>query len=103
MNENPAGLTYFFSTVTTGNGLQDLIFNPNQVDPRMPVINEGSNVLLAAAELNRDGVPFQGNASIQVLNTFCSGDPAGSGSVHVRVNISWNSPLTVRLAFVLWP
>jgi hypothetical protein len=100
---NPATETYFFSTTISGNGVLDEIFNPNQVDDRMPVITELSNVLLSAAEVTSDGVPFQGDASIEILNVFCSGDPAGSGSVNVRLNILWNAPLNVRLAFVLWP
>ena len=100
---NPANETYFFSTTITGKGIQDLVFNPNRVDGRMPVIGELSNVLLSAAEVTGNGVPFQGAASIQVLNVFCSGDPAGSGSVHVRLNIMWDTPLNVRRAFALWP
>lgn len=99
-NPNP---TYFFSTTIRGNGVMDLVFNPNQVDGRMPIIDELSNVLLAAAEVDGDGIPFQGDASVEVLNTFCSSNPAGSGSVHVRLNILWNEPLNIRLAFTLWP
>jgi hypothetical protein len=100
---NPANETYFFSTTITGHGVLDLTFNPNQVDGRMPVIGELSNVVLTAAEVTGNGVPFQGAASIEVLNVFCSGDPAGSGSVHVRLNVLWNNPLNIRLAFALWP
>jgi hypothetical protein len=100
---NPANETYFFSTTITGHGVLNLVFKPNQIDDRMPVINELSNVLLSAAEVDGDGVPFQGGASVEVLNTFCSGDPAGSGSVHVRLNVLWNSALKIRLAFALWP
>jgi hypothetical protein len=100
---NPATETFFFSTTVNGNGMQDLVFNPSQIDGRMPVINELSNVLLSAAQVTGDGVPFQGDASVQVLNVFCSGDPASSGSVHVRLNVMWDSPLNIRLAFALWP
>jgi hypothetical protein len=81
---NPATETFFFSTTINGNGVLDKVFHPNQVDGRMPVINELSNVLLSAAEVTGDRVPFQGDASVEILNVSCSGDPAGSGSVHVR-------------------
>jgi hypothetical protein len=100
---NPATETYFFSTTISGNGVLDEVFHPNQVDGRMPVINELSNVLLSAAQVTGDGVPFQGDASVQVLNVFSSGDPAGSGSVHVRLNVLWDSPINIRLAFAVWP
>jgi hypothetical protein len=100
---NPANETFFFSTTITGNGVLDKPFNPNQIDARMPVIGELSNVAVTAAEVTGDGVPFQGTASVQILNVFCSGDPAGSGSVHVRLNVLWDSPLNIRLEFALWP
>ncbi len=100
---NPANETYFFSTTINGKGLLSLPFNPNKIDARMPVINELSNCLVAAAEVDGDGVPFQGAASVEILNVFCSGDPKGSGSVHVRLNVLWDTPLNIRLAFVLWP
>jgi len=100
---NPATETYFFSTTINGHGVLDEAFNPNKVDGRMPVIGELSNVLLSAAQVTDDGVPFQGDASVEILNVFCSGEPAGSGSVHVRLNVLWNEPLNIRLAFILWP
>lgn len=100
---NPAAETYFFSTTINGRGVLDEAFNPNKVDGRMPVIGELSNALLSAAEVTGDGVPFQGDASVEILNVFCSGDPAGSGSVHVRLNVLSDEPLNIRLAFVLWP
>jgi len=46
---NPATETYFFSTTISGNGVLDEVFHPNQVDGRMPVINEWSNALVSAA------------------------------------------------------
>jgi hypothetical protein len=100
---NPAAETYFFSTTINGMGVRDEVFHPNQVDGRIPVINELSNVLAAGAEVTNDGVPFQGDASVEILNVFCSADPEGSGSVHVRLNILWNQPLNIRIAFAIWP
>jgi hypothetical protein len=100
---NPATLTHFFSTTRNGNGVLDLVLPPNQIDGRMPVINEFSNALVSAAQVDGNGVTFQGSASVQVLNVFCSGDPAGSGSVHVRLNVLWDSPLNIRIAVALWP
>jgi hypothetical protein len=72
---NPATETYFFSTTISGNGVLDEVFHLNQVDGRMPVINELSNVLLSAAQVTGDGIPFQGDASVRALNVFSSGDP----------------------------
>jgi hypothetical protein len=100
---NPATETYFFSTIINGKGVLDEVFNPSQIDGRMPSVNGLSNVLLSAAEVTGDSVPFQGDASVQILNVFCSGDPKPSGSVHVRLNVLWDTRLNIRLAFVLWP
>ncbi len=99
----PATETFFFSTTVNGNGVLDLHFPPNQIDSRMPPVNDESNVLVSAAQLGGDGLPFQGAASVQVLNVFCRGDQPGSGTVYVRLNVLWESPLAIRLAFVLWP
>jgi|ERR1700733_13145645 hypothetical protein len=100
---NPATETFFFSTTVNGNGVLSLHYIPNQVDARMPAVNDQSNVLVSAAQLGGDGSPMQGDASIQVLNVFCRGDQPGSGTVYVRLNVLWDSPLNIRLAFVLWP
>ena len=94
---------YFFSRTISGHGVMDLAISLEQIDDQFPAISELSNVLVAAAEVDSLGIPFQGAASVQVLNTFCSVNPAGSGSVHVRLNILWNEPLNIRLAFTLWP
>jgi len=104
-----ANTTYFFSTTVAASDNSEgfsgveYVFQPNQLDPDMPVVNEFSNVLCAAAEVDQDGNPFQGHAAIAVLNTFCTSDPDGSGSVHVLLKAAWPNDINVRLAFVLWP
>jgi hypothetical protein len=57
-----------------------------------------SNILAAVTELDPNGLPFIGAASIQVLNIA----PVEHGA-RVRVNAQWDSDIHVRLALVIWP
>jgi hypothetical protein len=85
----------FFSTLETFNGVQ-------LVNVTLPssfgVTSLNSNILVAATQLDGTGSPFIGDASIQILNIA----PADNG-VKVLVNVQWNSPIEIRLAFVIWP
>lgn len=85
----------FFSTLETFNGVQ-LVNVP--LPSSFGVTSLRSNILVAATQLDGTGAPFIGDASIQVLNIA----PADNG-VKVLVNVLWNSPIEIRLAFVIWP
>jgi hypothetical protein len=98
-----ANTAFFFSTNFIGNGVIDKKLFPQQVDPSMPSIHQFTNVLASASEVDENGLPFQGNASIQILNISTNADPAPGGSVVVRLNVLFDRPINVRLALVIWP
>ncbi len=56
-----------------------------------------SQVAVSMAELDADGNPFLGDARLAVYNVV----PTADGNVIVRFDISWDSPLTVLLNFII--
>jgi hypothetical protein len=89
-----AGAPYFFSNAHTFSGVQTV----NENIPGLGITPKNSNILVAAVELDGLGTPFIGGAAIQVMDIA----PAQDG-VSVRVNVLWESPITFRLAYVIWP
>jgi hypothetical protein len=87
-----------FSNNHFGHGVRDV-----QCPTNAPVTTN-SIVLASATEVFGDGhgnwIPFQGAASIQVLN--CVPRPEEiPGVVYVRVNIMWDSDLLIRISGVV--
>jgi len=79
-----------------GRGVRDV-----QCPTNIPVTT-GSIVLASATEIFWDQgrqlwVPFQGRASIQVLNVVPKPD-WGPGLIYVRVHILWDSELLIRIS-----
>ena len=60
---------------------------------------ELSNVLGPAAELDAENERFFGNVSIEVLNIA----PRYNGTVQVRINVLFDSPLNMLVALDLCP
>lgn len=90
MSDGPS----FYSINFTGNGVHRI----DQALPGLNVSKTHSNILAAATQVDDLGAPFIGAASIQVLNIAPDED-----AVHLYVNILWDSPITIRIAFVIWP
>ncbi len=88
-------LPIFFGTLETFNGVQ-LVNVPLPASFGVTALH--SNILVAATQLDGTGSPFIGGVSIQVMNIA----PADNG-VKVQVNVLWDSPIEIRLAFVIWP
>jgi hypothetical protein len=63
----------------------------------IPGLTPFSTVLASAMELDGRGLPFQGLASIQVLNITPAND-----RVKVRLNLEWGSDFRVRVDLVSW-
>jgi hypothetical protein len=85
---------FFFSVGGLGNGVL-------RVPARFPAewgVKSQSNILAAATELDGNGNPLFGDASIQVLNIV----PEDNG-VQLFINILWGAPINWRVAFVIWP
>ena len=86
---------FFFSTTIEGNQL----FDANIPLPKeFGVTQNHSNILAAVTEIDGNGHPFQGVATIQACGIAPSDD-----SVTVRLLIQWDNPLRVRIALVIWP
>ncbi|TDC27982.1 hypothetical protein E1265_00085 [Streptomyces sp. 8K308] len=60
-------------------------------------VNAFSQVAVSICELNADGVPFIGNARLQVYNVA----PHGDGRIIVRGNVEWDKDLNVRLNYII--
>ncbi|MFD5318319.1 hypothetical protein [Streptomyces sp. NPDC127098] len=60
-------------------------------------VNAFSQVAVSICELNADGVPFIGNARLQVYNVA----PHSDGRIIVRGNVEWGSDLSVRLNYII--
>ena len=60
---------------------------------------ELSNILGSAAELDAENERFFGNVSIEVLNI----PPTHNGTVQVRINVLFDSPLNMLVALDLCP
>ena len=84
--------TFWGMHVFRGRGVNQIIFGlPNTV------VNMQSQVAVSMAELDADGNPFLGDARLAVYNVV----PTADGNVIVRFDISWDSPLTVLLNFII--
>jgi hypothetical protein len=93
-------MKFNFSNNHWGHGVRDV-----QCPTGAPVTTN-SIVLASATEVfwdQRRGlfVPFQGAASIQVLNCVPRPDDF-PGAVYVRVNILWNSDILIRVSGVIF-
>jgi hypothetical protein len=89
-----AGPPFFFSNTHTFNGIQTV---PESI-PGLGITPKNSNILVAAVELDSLGNPFIGGAAIQVMDIAPEQD-----GVSVRVNVLFDTPVTFRLAYVIWP
>lgn len=75
-----------------GRGLNSVVFGlPNTT------VNLLSQVSVSITELDSNGNPFLGNATMTVHNVV----PTAEGNVLVRFNIGFDSPLTVLLNFII--
>ncbi|MEV7443245.1 hypothetical protein AB0O22_19260 [Streptomyces sp. NPDC091204] len=66
---------------------------------RLPTaqVNSFSQVAVSICELNSDGIPFIGNAKMEVHNVA----PHGDGRIIVRAEVHWGSNLKVRLNYII--
>lgn len=75
-----------------GRGLNSIVFGlPNTI------VNLQSQIAVSVTELDSNGNPFLGNATMTVHNVV----PTAEGNVLVRFNIGFDSPLTVQLNFII--
>jgi hypothetical protein len=61
------------------------------------IVNDRSQVAVSITEVNAANEPFLGNAGMSVLNVV----PQRDGTVTVRANVAWDSPLKVKLNFII--
>ncbi|MET8681424.1 hypothetical protein ABZW18_28560 [Streptomyces sp. NPDC004647] len=60
-------------------------------------VNSVSQVAVSICELNNDGVPFIGNARLEVHNVA----PHNDGRIIVRGQVHWENDLHVRLNYII--
>lgn len=60
------------------------------------IVNPESQVAVSITELNQDDVPFLAEARMGIWNVV-----PGDGTISVRGNIDWPSPLRCRLNFII--
>jgi hypothetical protein len=61
------------------------------------IVNARSQVAVSITEVTAANVPFLGDAGMSVLNVV----PQDDGTVTVRANVAWSSPLKVKLNFII--
>ncbi|MFE9927996.1 hypothetical protein [Streptomyces sp. NPDC005533] len=66
---------------------------------RLPTVqvNSFSQVAVSICELNSEGVPFIGDAKMEVHNVA----PHGDGRIIVRAEVHWERNLKVRLNYII--
>jgi hypothetical protein len=87
---------YFYSTAYTGNGLA--LDVPIALPDEWGVKGDHSNILAAVTAISDLGLPEVVTPTSEVTTITPS-----ENSVTVRLNIDWDSPITVRVALVIWP
>jgi hypothetical protein len=85
---------FFWSYDVRGHGVIDT----EPIPTNCHISATRSTVLAAATEVDGAHLPFQGMASIQVLNIACIG-PA----VKVRLNVLWDTDLDIIVRLAIWP
>ena len=65
--------------------------------PAPVICRQDSQISVSITELNSQGIPFVGNAAMQVLNV----SPDDLGNIFVRCNVDWSSPLRLRFNFII--
>jgi hypothetical protein len=61
------------------------------------IVLSNSQVAVSITEVNQDDVPFLGSAKMGILNVV----PKDDGTITVRGNIDWPSPLRCMLNFII--
>jgi hypothetical protein len=61
------------------------------------IVTSRSRVAVSITEVNAANVPFLGAAGMSVLNVI----PQDDGTITVRANVAWDSPLNVKLSFII--
>lgn len=61
------------------------------------IVRSDSQVSVSITELNQDDVPFLAAADMSIWNVV----PKDDGTISVRGNIDWPSPLRCRLNFII--
>ena len=87
-----ASSTFWGLHTFTGRGVNAVIFGLPGTQ-----INRLSQIAVSMTELSSGNVPFLGDATLAVYNVV----PRDDGNVIVKFDISWGSPLTVQLNFVI--
>jgi hypothetical protein len=61
------------------------------------IVHADSQVSVSITEVNRDDVPFLAEADMVIWNVV----PKDDGTISVRGNVDWRSPLRCRLNFII--
>jgi hypothetical protein len=61
------------------------------------IVNADSQVSVSITEINQDNVPFLAEANMVIWNVV----PREDGTISVRGNVDWGSPLRCRLNFII--
>jgi hypothetical protein len=83
---------FWYNGVIRTRGKFEVTFHP---DPPV-VVRPDSQVAVSITELNRDGDPFLAEARMGIWNVV-----PGDGTITVRGNIDWPSPLRCRLNLII--
>ena len=89
---NVSSIFWSFHFVTT-NGVRALNFG----FPSIVQVFSNSQVSVSICEVDGNGTPFLGLATMQVLNVV----PQQDGTITVKYNVDWGSPIRVVFNFII--